>query len=83
MLRRLLSALALSGLLLIAAAPAAAQCAMCRETASYQRAKAIEALNAGILVLGIPPVAVLGGIGFVAFKKRNTTRDDIERNQIA
>lgn len=83
MLHRLLSVLALSALMLAAAAPAAAQCAMCRETASFQRAKAIEALNAGILVLGVPPIALLSGIGFVAFKRRNITRADIERDQIA
>ena len=54
------------------ALPAAAQCVMCWTTASAQRAEGIRALNFGILVLLIPPLAILSGLLLYAFRYRNT-----------
>ena len=67
-----LRAVALGFLLAVAAAlPAAAQCAMCARNAAGQDGRALAALNSGIFVLLIPPVAIMGGILFVAFRYRN------------
>jgi hypothetical protein len=45
------------------------QCAMCYQTAAQQGAKGIAALNAGILVLLIPPVAIMGCISWLAWRR--------------
>lgn len=50
-------------MLMLLAAPALPQCAMCREAAKSQRAQAVSALNAGILLLGAPPAVVLFLVG--------------------
>lgn len=58
-------------LLLLLAAPALPQCAMCREAAKSQRAQAISALNAGILLLGAPPAVVLFLVGRRVLRKND------------
>jgi len=57
-------------LFLLAAAPAAfAQCAMCRANTAGLDARGLGALNAGILVLLVPPVLLVGAIFFMAFRR--------------
>ncbi len=56
---------------LILSSPVWGQCVMCRESAKYQRAETIEALNKGILILAIPPVAIAVGIGLVTYRYRD------------
>jgi len=56
--------------LLLTIAPAFPQCVMCREAAKSQREQAISALNAGILLLGAPPMAILFLVGRQAWKRR-------------
>ena len=57
-------------LFLLAAAPAAlAQCAMCRANTVGLDARGLGALNAGILVLLVPPVVLVGAIFFIAFRR--------------
>ena len=51
-----------------------AQCQMCKETASFQKAEAIQALNRGIILLAIPPVAIVGGIFWITYRHRNGYR---------
>lgn len=66
-------------LLLLLAAPALPQCAMCREAARSQHERAITALNAGILLLGAPPAAILFLIGRRILKgtaSRDCPRED-------
>ena len=58
-------------LLLLTLAPAFPQCAMCRGAAASQRAEAISALNAGILLLGAPPAVILFLVGRQAWKRRD------------
>lgn len=70
--RRLLLAAALG---LILCGPLAAQCAMCRESAAYQRQEAIDSLTRGILVLAIPPAAIVVGIACVTYRYRGTPVD--------
>ena len=48
------------------------QCAMCYQSASQQGAKGMAALNAGILVLLIPPVAILGCISWITWRRSGT-----------
>jgi hypothetical protein len=52
--------------------PLAAQCAMCRESAAFQRQEALDALKAGILVLAFPPVAIIVGIACLTYRYRGT-----------
>lgn len=77
---RMLCRVALLVLLLaMAAAPAAAQCAMCYQNAAAQEARAMRALNLGILLLLFPPVGIMGGILLVAFRYRNADRTAEQR----
>ena len=73
---RLGSLLMLAGLTLALAGPLGAQCVMCRESAKYQRAEALLAINRGIIVLAIPPVAIALGIGWVTYRHRNSSRHE-------
>jgi len=57
---------------LLLGAPAFAQCVMCFRTAAAQQAERARVLNTGILVMGIPPVLILGG--FVALAVRRSRR---------
>ncbi len=47
----------------------AAQCVMCYRTAAAQQAERSRVLNHGIFVLLIPPVVILIGILFTAYRK--------------
>jgi hypothetical protein len=60
---------------LILCGPLAAQCAMCRESAAFQRQEAIAALERGILVLAIPPAAIILGIACLTYRYRGTPCD--------
>jgi len=76
---RTLSQVALAVLLLaMAAAPAGAQCAMCYQNAAAQDARAMRALNFGILLLLIPPVTIMAGILLTAFRYRDADRAEAE-----
>ncbi len=44
---------------------------MCRETASYQKERAVDALKDGIVLLAVPPLAIIGGIGWVTWRRWN------------
>jgi len=61
-------------LLLIAALAVglSGQCVMCFRTAQSQNQARARVLNAGILVLGVPPVVILAGF-LVYLKKRDRT----------
>jgi hypothetical protein len=52
--------------------PVWAQCAMCKAVAGSQKAAAIVALNKGIILLGVPPAAIILGIGWFTYKHRNS-----------
>ena len=57
--------------LLIADAPALAQCAMCKMAAGAQGTQAAQAMNMGILLLLIPPVLIFCAIFFFALRFGN------------
>ena len=59
-------------LLLIAvlASPAFGQCVMCYRTAHAQNNARSRVMNAGILILGAPPLAILAGF-VILIRKRN------------
>ena len=67
-----LASLAALGIML--SGPLWAQCQMCKETASFQKAEAIQALNRGIILLAIPPAAIIGGIFWITYRHRNGYR---------
>ena len=66
--------LTLGALAVALAGPVVGQCVMCRESAKYQRGEALEALNLGIIVLALPPVAIALGIGWVTYRHRNSSQ---------
>ena len=69
-MRTLLLGLALS-------LPASSQCVMCFRTAKAQNAERSRMMNLGILVLGLPPVLILGG--FVVYVVRRDRQDGEHR----
>jgi hypothetical protein len=50
---------------------------MCFRTASAQQKERARVLNAGILVLGVPPFAILGGFVYLLYR-RGRSFDDRE-----
>ncbi len=44
---------------------------MCRETAAMQRDRALTALQRGIGVLAVPPLAIATGVVWLVWKRRN------------
>jgi hypothetical protein len=51
-------------------ADAQAQCVMCFRNAAAQNKARAKALNAGILVLGVPPLLILGGLVWLGTRRR-------------
>ena len=74
--RKAARAALLAAALTLAGGPVWAQCQMCKKTASYQKASAIEALNQGIILLAIPPAAIIGGIVWLTYRHRNGYRPE-------
>ncbi|MDE0108196.1 MAG: hypothetical protein OXJ37_21180 [Bryobacterales bacterium] len=69
----LLACAILAAVLLLAApsrAPAQG-CTMCRETAAMQKDRALTALQRGIGVLAVPPLAIATGVVWLVWKRRN------------
>lgn len=57
--------------------PVAAQgCSMCRETAGFQKDRAISALKRGILTLAIPPAGIAIGLSWIVWKRSNRFASD-------
>jgi hypothetical protein len=72
-LRALLGVAFIVGLMLFAADPAFAQCAMCKTAIenSTDAVAASKGLNLAALVLLIPPVAIFAGLFGVFYRYRN------------
>jgi hypothetical protein len=66
MIRRLVLLAALT------AALAGAQCVMCFRTASAQQTERARVLNAGVLVLGVPPFLILAGFCVLAWRRNRS-----------
>lgn len=54
---------------LILAAGMEAQCIMCQRTAAAQQLERAYVLNTGIFVLLIPPLLIMAGILYIAYKR--------------
>jgi hypothetical protein len=65
-----------AGVWLAAASVANAQCVMCFRTAAAQQIERARVLNAGILVLGIPPFLILAGFLLLCWRRSRTFADD-------
>ena len=61
--------------LLVASQPVLAQCPMCRTAAAAQAPEAAQAFNAGILILFVPAVVILGGTCMLTFRCRKAPVD--------
>jgi hypothetical protein len=72
----LLLGIALVGLTILAAPPAAfsQSCALCYTQAASAGARMIQALRSGILVLIVPPTAMSIAMVFIVCRKRNQFR---------
>jgi hypothetical protein len=55
--------------LFLATAQSWGQCVMCYRTAAAQNAARAHLLNMGIVLLGLPPFAILGGFIYLAFRR--------------
>lgn len=55
----------------VLSAPLWGQCVMCKASAQYQRGETVNAINKGIIVLGIPPLAIIIGIVCLTYRYRN------------
>jgi hypothetical protein len=63
--------------LLLPNLPAAAQCAMCYQSAAGAGQKAQTALTRGVLMLLVPPVGMMAAfVGFAVHRARREDRDD-------
>jgi hypothetical protein len=58
-------------LLVLAASSSFAQCVMCGRTAAAQNAARSAVLNSGIVLLGIPPVLILGAVLVIAWRRND------------
>ncbi|MBI2822777.1 MAG: hypothetical protein HYX74_11195 [Acidobacteria bacterium] len=58
-------------LALVMAPPALAQCSMCRTSLSVTGDRGMRALNVGVLMLLVPTVAMMAGIGIVIYRRRD------------
>jgi len=75
-LLRLLRAAALFALLLVAApAPAGAQCAMCKSSATGLDSTGAKNLNYAVAVLLFPPVAIFCALFVAAYRRRDPPDD--------
>jgi hypothetical protein len=57
---------------LVTAVPAAAQCVMCYLSAAGSGDRGIRTLQIGIVILMIPTVAILSGLGWMVVRRRNS-----------
>ena len=57
---------------LMAASSGFAQCVMCFRTAAAQDAARARVLNLGIVIMLIPPIAILAGFMVLCYKRRHT-----------
>ncbi len=68
--------LALGLLLGLPALSSGQGCPMCRETAAFQKGRAVDSLKRGIVALAIPPVGVALGLAWVTWKRSNRFSTD-------
>jgi hypothetical protein len=59
----------------LVASSAFAQCVMCFRTAAAQNAERARVMNMGIIIMLIPPVAILAGFMLLCYKRRNAYSD--------
>jgi hypothetical protein len=58
----------ISGLVVISATTASAQCSICTKTAQQLGEKPAKALNTGIVYLAFTPILILGAISYFWYK---------------
>jgi hypothetical protein len=57
---------------LLTASSAFSQCVMCFRTAAAQEAARARVMNLGIIIMLIPPIAILAGFMALCYKRRHT-----------
>ena len=65
----------LAALLPLTASGAFAQCVMCFRTAAAQQSERARVLNAGIIIMLIPPLLILSGFVLLFYVRRKTYAD--------
>ena len=66
------------GILLFAVPAFSQSCALCYTQAASSGARFIAALRNGIFVLMVPPMFMSAGITWLAYRKRNQFRQDVD-----
>lgn len=76
-LRQSLRVLSLLVLLLAVPVGSSGQgCPMCRETAAFQKGRAVDSLKRGIVALAIPPAGIFLGLAWLTWKRSNRFSTD-------
>ncbi len=65
----------IAALVPLVASSAFGQCVMCFRTAAAQNAERARVMNMGIIIMLIPPVAILAGFMLLCYKRRNAYAD--------
>ena len=65
----------IAALLPFLASSAFAQCVMCFRTAAAQNSERARVMDIGIIILVIPPLAILSGFLVLCYKRRKTYAD--------
>jgi hypothetical protein len=65
----------LAALLPLMSTGAFAQCVMCFRTAAAQQSERARVLNAGILIMLVPPLVILGGFVLLLYKRSRMYAD--------
>jgi hypothetical protein len=65
----------LAALLPLLSTGAFAQCVMCFRTAAAQQSERARVLNAGIIIMLVPPLVILGGFVLLMYKRSRTYAD--------
>jgi hypothetical protein len=65
----------LAALLPLLTTGAFAQCVMCFRTAAAQQSERARVLNAGIVIMLVPPLVILGGFVLLMYKRSRTYAD--------
>jgi hypothetical protein len=67
----------LAALLPLVTTGAFAQCVMCFRTAAAQQSERARVLNAGILIMLVPPLVILGGFVLLMYVRSRTYADGV------
>lgn len=84
-MKRITGIVVLLAVLLLAAAPAWSQCAMCTavaDEAAKNGSSAADGVNKGVLFLFVSPYLIVGTIGFLWWRARRRAQQDLQAEAV-